>query len=121
MKTAAGPICRGWPDLYFTQGGDWPVQDGQRRHLDRLFRNALGESFVDVTDAAGIVESRFSQGVAAGDIDNDGFPDLFVANIGRNTLYRNNGDGTFSDITEAAAISGSAWTTSCAIADLNGD
>ncbi len=111
----------GWPDLYFTQGSDWPVREGQRRHLDRLFRNAGGERFVDVTDAAGIIEGRFSQGVAVGDVNNDGFPDLFVANIGRNSLYKNNGDGTFSDITEAAGISGSAWTTSCAIADLNGD
>ena len=75
-----------------------------------------------MTAAAGIVESRFSQGIAVGDFDADGFPDLYVGNIGPNCLYRNNGDGTFADVTAASGTAGGdAWTTSCALADVNGD
>ena len=110
----------GWTDLYFAQGGSWPSVPGQGSR-DALFRNTAGRRFDDVTDPSGIVEDRFSQGVAAGDIDNDGFPDLYVANIGRNRLFHNNGDGTFADMTEAAGLKDEAWTTCCAIADLNGD
>ena len=110
----------GWTDLYFAQGGSWPVVPG-RGPRDVLFRNCAGRRFDDVTGPAGIVEDRYSQGVAAGDIDNDGFPDLYVANIGRNRLFHNNGDGTFADVTEAAGLKDKAWTVSCAIADLNGD
>ncbi|MBW3598866.1 MAG: VCBS repeat-containing protein, partial [Planctomycetes bacterium] len=89
--------CDGRPDVYFTQGAAWPVQAGQRDHLDRLFRNR-GDGFVEVSGAAGLLEDGFSQGVAVGDFDNDGFPDLLVGNIGRNRLFHNNGDGTFSDV-----------------------
>ena len=113
--------CDGWPDLYFTQGCDWPPQPDQQRHLDRLYRNLGGSRFEDVTMSCGIRENQFSQGVAAGDFDNDGFADLYVANIGRNRLCRNNGDGTFSDVTAETTMSSTRWTSSCAIADLNGD
>jgi tetratricopeptide (TPR) repeat protein len=111
----------GCPDLHFTQGCEWPPLPGQREFLDRLFRNLSGERFEDVTEAARIVEDRFSQGVSVGDIDNDGFPDLYVGNIGANRLLRNNGDGTFTDITAESATAGDDWTTSCALADVNGD
>jgi tetratricopeptide (TPR) repeat protein len=112
----------GWPDLYFPQGCRWPPQPGQREHLDRLFRNGGdGAPVRDVTEAAGLAEDRYSQGVAVGDWNDDGFPDLFVANVGPNRLYCNNGDGTFTDATEAAGVAGDAWTTSCLVADLNGD
>jgi tetratricopeptide (TPR) repeat protein len=111
----------GWPDLYLTQGTDWPPRPENRAHLDRLFRNRSGDAFADVTNCAGLSEERFSQGVAVGDLDNDGFPDLFVANIGANRLYRNNGDGTFCDATQASELSGAAWSTSCALADFNAD
>lgn len=111
----------GLPDLYFTQGCDWPPRDGQRDFLDRLYRNTPQGQFEDVTLAARLAEDRFSQGVAVGDVDDDGFPDVYVGNIGRNRLYRNNGDGTFDDITEMSATAGNSWTTSCAVADINGD
>lgn len=111
----------GWPDVYLTQGCRWPPQPGQTEYLDRLYRNRGDGTFEDVTERSLLAEDRFSQGVAAGDFNNDGFADLYVANVGGNRLYVNQGDGTFRDETAAAGISGEAWTTSCLLADLNGD
>ncbi len=111
----------GWPDLYFTQGSKDPQDREQTEHLDRLFRNLGDGRFADVTAQAGLVENAFSQGVSIGDIDNDGFPDIYVGNIGSNRLFLNNGDGTFSDATEESGAGESTWTSSCVIADLNGD
>jgi tetratricopeptide (TPR) repeat protein len=111
----------GWPDMYLTQGCRWPVDVAATEHLDRLFRNHSGMRFSDVTAAAHITESNFSHGVNVGDFDNDGFPDLYVANAGANRLFRNNGDGTFVDASESIVGSGAKWTTSCLVADLNGD
>lgn len=110
----------GWPDLYFPQGKPLPL-DSPDGPSDCLYRNGAGERFRQVTVPAGIHETGYSHGVAAGDFDNDGFPDLYVANLGRNRLFRNNGDGTYSDVTAAAGITQAVWTISCAIADLNGD
>ncbi|MDA0834381.1 MAG: FG-GAP-like repeat-containing protein [Planctomycetota bacterium] len=110
-----------WPDLYFTQGSDWPREPGQSDYLDALYRNGGGDHFRNVAPAAGIVENGYSQGATVGDFNGDGFPDLYIANIGENRLYENNGDGTFTDVTAAAGIDDQRWTTSCLIADLNGD
>lgn len=111
----------GWPDLYLTQGSRWPVDEARGEHLDRLFRNQGGVRFDDATGGSGLRENRFSTGVAIGDYDNDGFDDVYVANIGRNRLFQNNGDGTFDDVTEAAGVADAGWSTSCVVADLNGD
>ncbi|MCY2992254.1 MAG: FG-GAP-like repeat-containing protein [Planctomycetota bacterium] len=111
----------GWPDLYFTQGGPWPPNPQQTQFVHRLFRNLGGERFQDVTAQAGVGSNAYGQGVAVGDYDNDGFPDLYVAHFGRNRLYRNHGDGTFADVTAESGIAGECWTSSCLIADLNGD
>ena len=114
----------GAPDLWFTQGCLWPPDPARLTHLDRLYRNASGR-FVDVTDAARLVERGFSQGIACGDFDGDGFADVYVGNFGGNRLFCNNGDGTFSDITPGSGLENgplaSVWTTSVAMADLNGD
>lgn len=113
-----------WPDLYFTQGGEWgsnsPVPPSEVDEFDRLYRNT-GSEFLDVTPAAKLTDRGFGQGPTVGDIENDGFPDLYVANIGRNQLYSNNGDGTFSDITESAGLNTSNWTVSTVLVDLNDD
>ncbi|MBI1347991.1 hypothetical protein GC163_17085 [bacterium] len=111
----------GRPDLFMTQGATWPPKSGSQAHTDRLFRNGIGDHFLDVTDAAHVRDGQFSAGVSIGDLDNDGFPDVYVANVGRNRLLMNNGDGTFRDVTEATKTAGDDWSTSCAIADLNGD
>jgi tetratricopeptide (TPR) repeat protein len=111
----------GLPDLYLTQGCTWPPDTESTVHRDRLFRNLGDGGYRDVTNNARLGDGWFSQGVAIGDLNNDGYPDIYVANIGRNRLYHNNGDGTFRDVTNHAGLSGQQWTTSCLIADLDGD
>ena len=115
----------GWPDLFLTQGVEWPMgserPESTGKYRDRLLRNR-GSGFADITElSTPHGETGYGQGCSAGDFDNDGFADLYVANIGLNQLLRNNGDGTFTDISRTALIEGEAWTTSCLIADLNGD
>ena len=115
----------GWPDLFFTQGAPWP--QGANEPLvddqltDRLYHNRRGRSFADVTHVAALVDGGFGQGCSVGDFDNDGFPDLYVANIGHNQLHHNNGDGTFTDVTNGSGLGDDAWTSSCVIVDLNAD
>ncbi len=110
-----------WPDLYLTQGADLWKPAKQTQHRDRLFRNLGDGRFADVSEQAGLGDKSFSQGVTVGDFNNDGFPDLYVANLGANRFYENNGDGTFRDITDQTGTAGEEWTTSCLLADLNGD
>jgi len=110
----------GWPDACFTQGRPWPLTQPADGYGDRLFRN-LGRSFVEVSLPARLQEDSFGQGISVGDFDSDGFPDLYLANIGRNELWLNNGDGTWTRQTDRAGLNGAEWTTSCVMADLNGD
>jgi hypothetical protein len=92
-------------DIFAVNGAAMPglVKDGPQ-YSDRLFRNNGDGTFTDVTDKAGVAGQGFNIGVAIGDYDNDGFEDIFVAGVGRNTLYRNKGDGTFTDVTERAGL-----------------
>jgi hypothetical protein len=111
-------------DLYFNQGGDPAVADRSNQPFDRLFRRlppSAGGRFIDVTAACRIHETGYGQGVAVGDFDDDGFDDLYVTNVGANTLYRNLGDGTFVDVTAAAGVGDERWSSSAAWADLDGD
>jgi tetratricopeptide (TPR) repeat protein len=111
----------GWPDVYLSQGCVWPPEPGQTEYRDCLYRNLGNGAFEEVSLHAGIIGEGFGQGVAIGDLTNDGFPDIYVANIGGNRLFLNNGDGTFSEVTAEAGLEGMQWTSSCLIADLNGD
>jgi len=112
----------GWPDLYFIQGGRWKQRGDNNPHRDRLCRNLGNDRFLDVTEQAGLGDGEYGQGVAVGDFNSDGFPDIYVGNIGKNRLYQNMGDGTFRDVSDEAGVGGNGrWTTSCAIVDLNGD
>ena len=108
-----------WPDLYFTQGGDLLSPTHSQSLSDELFRNRRGAIFDPIARVAGIRETSFGQGVAAGDVNHDGFEDLYVANVGMNRLLINQGDGTFQAFD--VSVGGSVWTTSVAIADLNGN
>ncbi len=112
----------GWSDCYLSQGSVWPT-DGiaANQYSDCLFRNWDGKQFVNVAEHIGIVADGFGQGVTVGDFNADGFPDLYVANIGHNRLLQNNGDGTFADVTEVVGLKSNEWTTSCVMADLSGD
>ena len=111
----------GWPDVYLSQGCDWPPNGGGDTPLDQLFRNREGVTFTSVTSSSGIQEADYGQGVAVGDINNDGFPDLFVTNIGLNRLWLNQGDGTFEKAIGTEELSSKAWSMSAALADFNAD
>ena len=111
----------GFWDLYLNQGGDPTASVPGSRPADQLFRNAGAGRFESVTDAAGIDERGYGQGIAVGDFDNDGFDDIYVTNVGGNVLYRNSGDGTFRDVTSVADVVGGLWSTSAAWGDIDLD
>ena len=111
----------GWSDIYLTQGGSQSPHEQRTNDPDGLFRNIHGERYQNIAAEAGIVEDRYSHGAAVGDYNNDGFPDLYIANIGENRFLRNNGDGTFTDATDATGTGGDQWTLSAVVADFNGD
>lgn len=111
----------GWVDVHFTQGCDLPGKPQQKIWLDQLYRNLGTGQFQEVAELSLLIEDRFSQGVAAGDYNNDGFTDLYIANLGQNRLFENLGDGTFQEVELETIGADEQWTTSCLIADLNGD
>jgi enediyne biosynthesis protein E4 len=96
-------------DIFFTNGAEFPeMKKTDPSYYNCLLRNKGDGTFEDVTRAAGLAGEGlgFNFGVAVGDYDNDGYPDLFVCGAGRNTLYHNNHDGTFTDVTESSGIGG---------------
>lgn len=113
----------GWPDLHLAQAHDWTNPAPQPDLTDRLYRNSGQGRFANVSYHAGVAEPDFSHGVTVGDYDQDGFPDLYINNKGRNRLYHNWGDGTFEDVTRASGTAGDPedWSISSVFADLNGD
>ena len=111
-------------DLYFVNSGNIPekTQDPQQEKLGNvLYRNEGDGRFIDVTEMSGTGDTNYGMAAAAGDIDNDGDPDLYVVNFGNDTLYRNNGDGTFTDITEAAGIDNTLWGIAAIYLDFDVD
>jgi hypothetical protein len=95
----------GWLDIYLLNGSTVPALKGKEPPpRAMLFHNNHDGTFTDVTAKAGVANERWGFGVAVGDYDNDGWPDLYVANYGKNRLYHNNHDGTFTDVVEKAGV-----------------
>jgi enediyne biosynthesis protein E4 len=111
----------GLPDIFLVNAGQLPQDGAQPTHF--LYHNLGGLKFEDVTKKAGITHTGWGQGVCAGDIDNHGYPDLFVTQWGQNLLYRNQGDGTFRDETKERGLLSPKprWSTGCAFIDFNRD
>jgi hypothetical protein len=94
------------------------------RYWNRLYRQEKDGSFTDVTEKAGLSsagDGNYGMGVAVGDYDNDGFPDLYVTSYGKNILYHNNGDGTFTDVTAKAGVAAGGWSVSAGFFDYDND
>jgi enediyne biosynthesis protein E4 len=119
----------GRPDIFFANGADLQtLKKTSGKFYDRLYRNDGNGVFTDVTAQAGLEGHGFDNGVAAGDYDNDGHPDLFVMGVHGNTLYHNNGNGTFSDVTKKAGLDksvdpefGPLYGVAAAWVDVNND
>ena len=105
-------------DLYFVNSGTLP-QQAQLGNV--LYRNDGDGHFTDVTEMSRTGDTGYGMAAAAGDIDNDGDADLYVANFGQDTLYQNNGDGTFTDITKAAGIDNTLWGIAAVYLDFDVD
>jgi enediyne biosynthesis protein E4 len=118
----------GYLDIYLVNGAAIPsLQKDSPQYWNRLFHNNHDGTFTDVTEKAGVSGMGYGMGVAVGDYNNDGWPDLFVANVTGNQLFHNNGDGTFTDVTERAGVGGAQldgkkmWSVSAGWFDYNND
>ena len=112
----------GWLDIYIVNGSTYDALDGKVEPPHAaLFHNNHDGTFTDVAEKAGVTNGRWGFGVAVGDFDNDGWPDLYVGNYGKNRLYHNNHDGTFTDIAETAGVTLGNWSTGPSFGDYDGD
>ncbi len=112
----------GWLDIYLVNGSTYEALDGKAEAPHAaLFRNNHDGTFTNVTEKAGVANSRWGYGCAVGDFDNDGWPDLYVTNYGKNRLYRNNHDGTFTDMAEKAGVAIGTWSAGATFGDYDGD
>ncbi len=111
----------GWMDIYLVNSGKCDFFNPNLPLRNALYRNNRDGTFTDVTEKAGVAAGGFGQGVAVGDYDGDGFPDLYVTQYGRSILYHNNRDGTFSDVTEKAGVAAPGWASSAVWFDYDND
>ena len=108
-------------DLFLVNGAEWPGHSAGRRATQALYRNDGTGHFTDVTRQAGLDLRYYGMGAAAGDVDNDGFVDLYLTGLGPNHLFRNLGNGNFSDITASTPLGDAGWSTSAAFLDYDRD
>jgi hypothetical protein len=112
----------GWLDIYLVNGATYDSLTGKTTAPHAaLFHNNHDGTFTDVAEKAGVANDRWGQGVAIADYDNDGWPDIFVSNFGKNRLYHNNHDGTFTDVAEKAGVTLGNWSTGATWGDYDGD
>jgi enediyne biosynthesis protein E4 len=104
----------GWLDILLVNAMDWPGHKRQRTTL-KLYHNNRNGTFTDVTRAAGIDEELYGMGVAVGDYNNDGYPDIFISCVGQSRLFRNTGKGSFVDATKTSGLSGKLGFSTSAI------
>jgi len=132
LPETMGPGCAfldydndGWMDIYLVNSGPCDFYKPAKPIRSALYKNNRDGTFTDVTEKAGVGGDIFGMGVAVGDYDNDGFPDMFVTAYGRPILYRNNGNGTFTDVSEKAGLGAKVfenhWSTSAAWFDYDND
>ena len=112
----------GLPDVYLVNGGTMAALGGKEKApRAALYRNLGNWKFEDVTDKAGVGNDRWGCGVAVGDYDNDGQPDMYVTNFGVSRLYHNLGNGTFVDVAEKLGVARKGWSTGASWGDYDGD
>lgn len=121
LPETLGPGCAfvdydqdGWQDILLINGMDWPGHKRQRSTL-RLYRNNRNGTFTDVTRQSGLDIEMYGMGVAVGDYNNDGFPDLLVTCVGQNRLFRNTGKGSFVDVTRSSGLAGKQSLSTSAV------
>ena len=112
----------GWLDIYLLNSSTVAALKGKEAPpRAMLFHNNHDGTFSDVTEKAGVANERWGFGVAVGDYDNDGWPDIYVANFGKNRLYHNNHDGTFTDVAERAGVTVGGWSAGPSWGDYDHD
>ncbi len=112
----------GWLDIYLVNGSTYDALTGKTTPPHAaLFHNNHDGTFTDVAAKAGVTNDRWGIGVAIADFDNDGWPDIYVSNFGKNRLYHNNHDGTFTDVAEKAGVTLGNWSTGATWGDYDGD
>jgi enediyne biosynthesis protein E4 len=112
----------GWIDIYLVNGSTFDALSGKTQApRAALFHNNHDGTFTNVAEQAGVTNERWGFGVAVGDYDNDGWPDIYVSNFGKNRLYHNNHDGTFTDVAEKAGVTLGNWSTGASFGDYDGD
>jgi hypothetical protein len=111
----------GWMDIYLVNSGKCDFYDPGKPLRNALYHNNRDGTFSDVTEKAGVTGNAYGMGVAVGDYDGDGFPDLYVTQYPHSILYHNNGDGTFTDVTAKAGVAAPGWATSAVWFDYDND
>src|ERR1051325_6070590 len=128
LPETVGPGCAfldydndGWMDIYLVNSGPCDFYSPKPPLRNALYHNNRDGTFTDVTEKAGVTGNAYGMGVAVGDYDADGFPDIYVTQYPRSVLYHNNGDGTFTDVTAKAGVAAPGWSTSAAWFDYDND
>ena len=112
----------GWLDIYLVNGSTFEaLYSKSAAPRAMLLHNNHDGTFTDVTDRAGVANERWGFGAVVGDYDNDGWPDIYVSNFGKNRLYHNNRDGTFTDVAEQAGVAVGGWSTGPTWGDYDRD